>query len=125
MPLRIVLVGGMLIVALSGPWFAEGRSLAWADGTQDPVTFTDLDQMIFTAQQAFRQRRFDVAITTCEKILRGNPDQITALKIMGSGYYMIDEYDRARHVWERALEVAPDDPDVPQYLARLPEKSQE
>ncbi len=42
---------------------------------------------------------------------------------MGSGYYMLDEYERARHVWKRALEVAPDDPDIPQYMDRLPENS--
>jgi len=80
-----------------------------------------MDQMLFDARQAFKQQRFDAAITTCEKIIRKDPDNLTALKIMGSGYFMINEYARARHVWKRALEVAPDDPDIPKYMARLPE----
>jgi len=111
----------VLAVTLGGGWLEYGTVKTWADDTEDQVTFTELDQMLFDARQAFRQKRFDVAITTCEKILRKYPDQITALKIMGSGYYMLEEYDRARHVWKRALEVAPDDPDIPKYMQRLPE----
>jgi tetratricopeptide (TPR) repeat protein len=111
----------VVIVAMGGTWLACGPARAWADDTQDSVTFTDMDQMIFDARQAFKERRFDVAITTCEKILRKDPNNLTALKMMGSGYFMIDEYDRARHVWQRALEVAPDDPDIPKYMERLPE----
>ncbi len=113
----------MLLLALGGTWLAGGPVKAWADELQDQVAFTEMDQMIFDARQAFKQRRFDVTITTCEKILRKDPNQLTALKMMGSGYYMLDEYDRARHVWERALEVAPDDPDIPKYMERLPEKN--
>jgi len=106
---------GILLAIVMGP----GK--IWADDTIEQVAFTDMDQMLFDARQAFRQRHYDVAITTCEKILRKDPDQIAALKIMGSGYYMLEEYERARHVWTYALQIAPDDPDIPQYMKRLPE----
>jgi len=84
------------------------------------TSFSETDQLLFTARQAFHEKKFDVAITTCEKILRKDENNLAALKIMGSGYYMLEEYDRARHVWARALEVSPDDPDIPKYMARLP-----
>ncbi len=58
-------IGVVLIVAVGGAWLACGPARVWADNAQDEVTFTDMDQMIFDARQAFRQRRFDVAITTC------------------------------------------------------------
>jgi len=93
---------------------------AVAQETTD-TSFSETDQLLFTARQAFHQRKFDVAITTCEKILRKDENNLSALKIMGSGYFMLEEYDRARHVWQRALEVAPDDPDIPKYIARLPQ----
>jgi Tfp pilus assembly protein PilF len=115
-------LGIALLAGLAGPWVI-GTGTACADELQDQVAFTDMDQMIFDARQAFKQKQFDVAITTCEKILRKDPNQITALKMMGSGYFMLEQYDRARHVWERALEVAPDDPDIPKYMERLPEKA--
>jgi tetratricopeptide (TPR) repeat protein len=118
-----LILGVVLVVSVGDGWLAGRPVRAWADDAGSQETFSDLDQMLFDARQAFKERRFDVAITTCEKILRKNPDQLTALKIMGSGYYMLNEYARARHVWQRALEVAPDDPDIPRYMERLPESS--
>jgi tetratricopeptide (TPR) repeat protein len=112
----------LLALAVFCAGVARGPARVWAE--DDATAFSDVDQMLFDARQAFKQKRFDVAITTCEKILRKDPDQITALKIMGSGYYMLEQYDRARHVWKRGLEVAPDDPDIPKYLAKLPDSSE-
>jgi tetratricopeptide (TPR) repeat protein len=116
-------IGVTLMVALGGAWVARHPMKLRADDTTDGVKFSDLDQKLFDARRAFKERRFDVAITTCEKILQKNPDQLDALKIMGSGYYMIEEYERARRVWTYALQIAPSDPDIPKYMARLPEPS--
>ena len=91
-----------------------------AEEDGDSVAFTDMDQMIFDARQAMRQKHYDVAILTCEKIIKKEPTQMTALKIMGSAYYLLDEPERARHVWEYALQVDPDDSDIPKFLAKLP-----
>ena len=91
---RKSVLGVVLAVVVSGGWFVAGPRSAWAEGS-DQATFSDMDQMLFDARQAFKQQRFDAAITTCEKIIRKDPDNLTALKIMGSGYFMINEYARA------------------------------
>ena len=114
------IAGVVMTAAIGSAWVARHPGRVRADDTTDQVAFTDMDQMLFDARRAFKERRFDVAITTCEKILRKEPDQIAALKIMGSGYYMLQEYERARHVWTYALQIAPDDPDIPKYMERLP-----
>jgi Tfp pilus assembly protein PilF len=107
-----------LIAGLAGSFMlGPARSIAEENG--DSAAFTDMDQMLFDARQAVKQSRYDVAILTCEKILRQDAAQMTALKIMGSAYYLLDEPERARHVWEYALKIDPDDPDIPKFLARL------
>jgi Tfp pilus assembly protein PilF len=107
-----------LVLGLTGYFlFRPVFSGAQEDG--DSVAFTDMDQMIFDARQAFRQGHYDEAIVTCEKIIRKDPNQMTALKIMGSSYALLDEPDRARHVFEYALKINPDDPDIPKFLAHL------
>jgi Tfp pilus assembly protein PilF len=95
---------------------------AW---TETPITeanevsFSAQDQMVFNARQAMKQGRYDIAIQTCHKILRQDPESITALKIMGSAYYLMDEHERARKVWTRALEINPDDAEIAKYLSKL------
>jgi len=109
----------LFITGLAGS-LALMPGLSRADEDGNSVAFTDMDQMIFDARQAFRQGRYDAAILTCEKMIRKDSSQMTAFKIMGSSYALLGEPDRARHVFEEALKINPDDPDIPKFLARLP-----
>ena len=110
LPLIIGLAGSLIMGPVHSSPPEEG----------DSVAFTDMDQMLFDARRAIKQGHYDVAIQTCEKILHKDAKQMTALKIMGSAYYLMNEPDRARHVWEYALQIDPEDPDIPTYLSRLP-----
>lgn len=98
------------------------RLSPWALARElDPpyVSFVELDQQVFTARQAIVQGRYDVAITTCERILQKDARNLEALKIMGSAYYLLDDRARAGHAWRRALEIDPNDRGIPEFLARM------
>ena len=97
-----------------------GPARSGAEDNGDSVAFTDMDQLLFDARQAFRQGRYDVAIHACEKMTRKDPHNMTAFKIMGSAYALLDEPERSRRVFEYALTIDPSDPDIPKFLARLP-----
>nr|AEQ20590.1 tetratricopeptide repeat domain protein [uncultured bacterium CSLF42] len=117
---RTLILSALLLGWPTTPLHAADNDSA-SESPRPGDEFTDIDQLVFDARRAFQQRQFDAAITTCEKILQKDPGHLIALKIMGSGYFMLEDYDRARHVWERALELAPEDPDIPKYMARLPQ----
>jgi Tfp pilus assembly protein PilF len=109
----------VLIAGLVSP-FLQGPLLFAADQTSDAVVFTDTDQLIFDARQAIRQEHYDVAIHSCERIIQKDPKNMTALKIMGSAYALLNEPARSRHVFEYALQIDPEDPDIPKFLENLP-----
>ena len=113
----LLVVVGLSSIGMLGPV----RFAAGDDG--DSVAFTDMDQMVFDARQAVRQGRYDVAIHTCEQIIQKDPKNMTALKIMGSAYALLDEPDRSRHVFEYALQIDPNDSEIPKFLAKLPDPS--
>jgi Tfp pilus assembly protein PilF len=116
--MRLSASGLLLLAGLTGCFVQiPAKGGVQADG--DSVVFTDMDQLFFDARQAIKQNHYDVAVQTCEKILHKDAKNMTALKIMGSAYYLMNAPERARHVWEYALQIDPNDPDIPEYLARL------
>jgi len=63
-----------------------------------PELFSPIDQKVFDARQAILEGKYDVAIKKCQDILDLNPNDITALKIMGSAFFLLDDHTRARNV---------------------------
>jgi tetratricopeptide (TPR) repeat protein len=84
-----------------------------------PELFTPVDQKIFDARQAILEGKYDVAIRKCQDILDFNPNDVTALKIMGSAFFLLDDHVRARKLWSRVLDIDPADKEIPEFLKQL------
>jgi tetratricopeptide (TPR) repeat protein len=89
------------------------------EAPKGPELFSPVDQKIFDARQSILEGRYDVAIKKCQDILDFNPNDITALKIMGSAFFLLDDHTRARKLWTRVQEVDPNDKEIPEFLKQL------
>jgi Flp pilus assembly protein TadD len=88
-----------------------------ADG---PEQFTFVDQKLYDSRQAIYDGKYDVAIRRAQDVLDLEPNNITALEIMGSSFFMMEEKSKARAVWKRVLEVDPGNKVVAEFLKRIP-----
>jgi len=84
-----------------------------------PELFSPVDQKVFDARQSILEGRYDVAIRKCQDILDLNPNDLTALKIMGSAFFLLDDHTRARKLWERVQEIDGNDREIPEFLKQL------
>jgi len=84
-----------------------------------PELFSPTDQKVFDARQAILEGKYDVAIKKCQDILDLNPNDITALKIMGSAFFLLDDHTRARKLWSHVLEIDANDKEIPEFLKQL------
>jgi len=81
--------------------------------------FTIIDKKIYDARQAVIEGKYDQAIIRCQEILNLEPNNTTALEIMGSAFFMMNQPDRARDVWEKVLEIDPSNKVVREFLEEL------
>ena len=65
--------------------------------------------------------KFYLAVKELEGVLRLEPDDVTALKRVGSAYLQLKDYRQARSSWQRALRLSPGDEQLPEYLKALEE----
>ena len=85
----------------------------------DVVGWTIIDQKIYEARQSIIDGRYADALRKSQEILNLEPQNVTALEIMGSSFYMMDQPDRAREVWTKVLEVDPTNRVIPQFLEQM------
>lgn len=89
------------------------------EAPKGPELFTPIDQKIFDARQGILEGKYDVSIKKCQDILDLNPNDVTALKIMGSAFFLLDDHIRARKLWTRVVEIDPSDKEIPEFLKQL------
>lgn len=63
--------------------------------------------------------RYHQAIDTLNEALALEPADLVALKRLGSAYYSLGLFPKAREAWHRALVLAPEDPQLKKFLRRL------
>lgn len=63
--------------------------------------------------------KFYMAVKELEGVLRLEPGDVTALKRAGSAYLQLKDYRQARRAWQKALEIAPKDEQLTEYLQAL------
>ena len=85
----------------------------------DLIGFTILDQKVYDARQAILDGKYDQALIKCQEILNLEPKNITALEMMGSALFMMDQPEKARVAWMKVLEVDPTNKVVPEFLNQL------
>jgi tetratricopeptide (TPR) repeat protein len=83
---------------------------------EGPEQFTWIDQKIFDARQSVYDGKYDQAIRRSQDVLDLEPNNITALQIMGSAFYMMEQKDKAIAVWKRVLELDPNNRAVKEFL---------
>ncbi len=77
---------------------------------------TIIDQLLQDALDFIRNGRFIQAISTLQRVLQLEPDNIAALTRMGSAYWAIDKKDLARENWQRVLQLDPNNTEVNQFM---------
>lgn len=86
---------------------------------EGPEIFGFIDQKIYDARQSIYDGRYDLAIRRAQDVLDLEPKNVTALEIMGSAFYLMDQKDKARLVWLRVMKLDPENKVVPQFLKQL------
>lgn len=86
---------------------------------EGPEIFTLVDQKIYDARQAIYEGKYDVALRRAQDILDLEPNNETALEIMGSAFFLMDQKDKAKAIWEKVLEINPNNKMVKQFLDQI------
>lgn len=63
--------------------------------------------------------KFYLAVKELEGVLLLEPEDVTALKRIGSAYLQLKDYRQARQAWQKALELSPEDEQLKEYLQAL------
>jgi tetratricopeptide (TPR) repeat protein len=86
---------------------------------EGPEIFTYIDQRTYDARQAIYDGKYDLAMKRAQDILDLEPNNETALEIMGSAFYMMDQPDKAKVIWEKVLEINPNNTMVKNFLKQV------
>jgi tetratricopeptide (TPR) repeat protein len=63
--------------------------------------------------------KYHLAVATLNEILALEPEDVLALKRLGSAYYSLGKKARAKEAWERALRLQPNDATLKKFLAKV------
>jgi len=81
--------------------------------------WTIIDKKIYEAREDILNGRYTDAIRRTQEILNLEPKNITALEIMGSAFFMMNEPEKAKKVWTKVLELDPANKVIRQFLQEL------
>jgi tetratricopeptide (TPR) repeat protein len=93
-----------------------------ADATRrldGPEQFTFIDQKVFDARQSIYDGKYDAAVRRAQDVLDLEPNNTTALEIMGSAFFLMEQKDKAVAVWRRVLEIDPNNRAVREFLQSI------
>ena len=88
--------------------------------TLDPVTpgMKFLEYKHYVALHQIYDGKYHTAVLTLDEILALDPDDLTALKRLGSAYFSLGRMDEARAAWTAALKIQPHDATLRRFLAK-------
>ena len=84
-----------------------------------PEQFTFIDQKIFDARQSIYDGKYDAAVRRAQDVLDLEPNNVTALEIMGSAFFLMEQKDKAIAIWRRVLEIDPNNASVREFLQSM------
>lgn len=89
--------------------------------TADPVTpgMKLLEYKHYVALHQIYDAKHHLAVITLNEILALAPDDLMALKRLGSANYSLGRWDEARSAWSAALKLAPRDKTLARFLAKI------
>lgn len=86
---------------------------------EGPEQFTFIDQKVFDARQSIYDGKYDAAVRRSQDVLDLEPNNVTALEIMGSAFFLMDQKDKAVAVWKRVLEIDRNNRAVREFLQSI------
>ena len=86
---------------------------------EGPEQFTFIDQKVFDARQSIYDGKYDAAVRRSQDVLDLEPNNVTALEIMGSAFFLMEQKDKAVAVWKRVLEIDPNNRSVREFLQSI------
>ena len=86
---------------------------------EGPEQFTWVDQKVFDARQSIYDGHYDSAVRRAQDVLDLEPNNATALEIMGSAFFLMDQKDKAVAIWRKVLELDPNNRSVRDFLQSL------
>lgn len=99
-------------------WFQTRHpELAGTDTITAGMTFLEYKRSL--ALDHLYGARYHEAIDTLDEVLALEPEDLVALKRLGSAYYSLGLYPKAKDAWKRALALTPGDAQLKKYLRRL------
>jgi tetratricopeptide (TPR) repeat protein len=84
-----------------------------------PEQFTFIDQKVFDARQSIYDGKYDAAVRRAQDVLDLEPNNVTAMEIMGSAFFLMEQKDKAVAVWRRVLEIDPNNRSVREFLQSI------
>lgn len=107
------------------------RLLEWLAGRwpdlsgSDSVTpgMTLIEYKHFVALDQIYDGKYHLAVDTLNEVLDLEPEDLLALKRLGSAYFSLGRRAKAREAWTRALRLAPQDPQLKKFLKKLDSSS--
>lgn len=87
---------------------------------QKKLGFSYIDQKLYDALQSIYDAKYDKSIVLLQEVLDLDPQNVEAMKRLGSAFYLIEQKAQAKEVWQRAMELDPADTVIQQYLQQIP-----
>lgn len=78
-----------------------------------------LEYKRFQALNLIYDGKYPQAAAVLEKVVALDPEDVTALKRLGSAYFALKDRAKARTLWQRALTLKPDDRQLKEFLSRV------
>jgi tetratricopeptide (TPR) repeat protein len=75
-----------------------------------------VEQKLQSALNNIYDGKYDRTLTECNEILELEPRNITAYKRAGSAYYALKKIDKAKEMWNKALEISPNDTELKKFI---------
>ena len=99
--------------------FIENEYISVVRTMESPVKDMDiLEQYLFSALNHIYEGRYDLTIQECNLVLELEPQNVLALKRLGSAHFAMGRKDKARKAWENALEISPKDSELKSFIRR-------
>lgn len=73
----------------------------------------------FLALNHIYDGKYHLAVDTANEVLALEPQDLTALKRLGTAYFSLGQKEKAREAWARALRLAPEDAQLKKFLQKL------
>jgi len=67
-----------------------------------------VEQKLYKSLEHLKNKKYDECIKLCEEVLELEENNITALKRIGSCYYVLGDLNKTKYYWQKSVEISPE-----------------